>query len=154
MEKLEYNGYTVFEDGRIYSNKLRNGFLKPWLNKGYPYVKIDGKSMAVHRVVSTVFMGEKPNGYTVNHIDGNKKNNHVSNLEYISNEENYNHALSLGLKRNISYYLTIDEASDMVEFYFNTSYSMKEICSWFGFHRIVLRNLIEGNSNNLWRWTG
>lgn len=146
----EYQGYTVYENGLIYSNNSRKGFLKPWISSGYPYVKINGKSMAVHRIMCIVFLGGKPNGYTVNHIDGNKQNNHISNLEIVSSAENYRHAIRTGLKRNISNYLTMDEASDMVEFYESTNYSQKEICSWFGFDRIVMRNLIRGNSNHLW----
>jgi hypothetical protein len=51
----------------------------------------------VHRLVASSFL-MNPNNYPeVNHIDGNKRNNHVSNLEWCSREHNKKHAYSLGL---------------------------------------------------------
>jgi len=48
-------------------------------------------TVKVHRLVATSFLGPR-NGLTVNHIDGDKSNNCVSNLEYITNLENCRHA--------------------------------------------------------------
>ena len=145
MDSVEYNGYTVFKDGRIKSNKLRSVYLKGWDDgKGYSAIKINNVSCKRHVIIAKCFLGDKPVGFTVNHKDGNKMNNHISNLEYISSSDNYNHAIKTGLKRNISNVLTAEEASDMVEFYYNTHYTMKEICSWIGFSRTVLKRLIDG----------
>lgn len=152
MRTKEYKGYTVYSDGRIKSNRKRKVFLKGWDDGcGYSSVKINGISTKRHYVISFCFLGKKPKGYSVNHKDGNKLNNDISNLEYISMEDNYKHALKTGLKRNIENYLTPDEASDMVEFYYNTKYSMKEICSWFDFNRQVLRSLIRDDHKYLYR---
>lgn|GEM_PF-6947549 len=63
--------------------------------KGYPQVIIYcGKphTIKVHRLVATAFLGERGD-LTVNHIDGDKTNNKVTNLEYVSNVENTRHAL-------------------------------------------------------------
>ena len=140
----EFLGYTVFSDGRIKSNGIRKVFLKGYdCGYGYDSVKLNGKNFYRHKVIAECFLGKRPEGYTVNHIDGNKLNNNLSNLEYISRVDNYKHALKKGLKRNIANYLTAEEASDMVEFYYNTSYTMKEICSWFGFDKIVIQSLIN-----------
>jgi len=75
-------------------------------NKGYKRVSlrklkwddpIEGKY--VHRLVAEAFL-QKPdniNLYEVNHIDGNKSNNHVSNLEWVSRQENIDHAWETNL---------------------------------------------------------
>jgi len=56
-----------------------------------------GRKVLVHRLVATAFL-PNPNGYKyVNHIDGNKKNNVVGNLEWCSMKQNAQHALRTGL---------------------------------------------------------
>lgn len=59
----------------------------------------------VHRLVAMSFDIPKPIGYEtdsliVNHIDGNKYNNHISNLEWITRSDNARHALLLGLRKD------------------------------------------------------
>lgn len=51
----------------------------------------------VHVIVARCFIGIRPNGYQINHIDGNRLNNNVLNLEYCTASENINHAFKLGL---------------------------------------------------------
>lgn len=67
---------------------------------GYPVVSIcingDRRVDHVHRLVAQAFIGP-PNGLMVNHIDGNKRNNRIENLEYVTREENAAHAGRIGL---------------------------------------------------------
>jgi hypothetical protein len=148
MRYIKYGKYRIYENGLIYSEKTRKCFLRPYdVGKGYQSVKLDGKNVYVHKLVAKCFIGERPNETTINHKDGNKQNNHYSNLEYISNEENYKHALKNGLKRNIFNVFTPEQLSDMAEFYCNTNYSMREICSWIGFEKGVLIRLLNGKYN-------
>ena len=65
---------------------------------GYLCVNIGGKLRTIHRLVAESFI-ENPNNLSqVNHIDGNKRNNTVENLEWCSPSENLNHAYKIGLK--------------------------------------------------------
>lgn len=99
-----YEGrYTVFSDGRIYSSKSRR-FLRPTKTpKGYPMVSLHHPQKAkvrrdyVHRIVASAFLGSA-NGLCVNHKDGDKENNDVKNLEWVTIKENNRHALETGLK--------------------------------------------------------
>ena len=84
--------YNVTEEGNIISD---GGYdLTSLVAKGY-------RGFAggyVHRIVATKFI-PNPNNYTdVNHIDGNKQNNNVKNLEWCTRAENLQHAIATGLK--------------------------------------------------------
>ena len=94
--------YEVSRWGDIWS-RLRNKFLMPYLgNHGYLVVnlRINGKSYqkSVHRLVAETFLGPIPDGYEVNHKDGNKLNNCVTTLEYITHSENVLHSFNMGLQ--------------------------------------------------------
>jgi hypothetical protein len=56
----------------------------------------------IHRLVAIEFIGEVPNGYEVNHKDGDKTNNAVANLEYMTRSQNCIHAIETGLKVSLS----------------------------------------------------
>jgi hypothetical protein len=56
------------------------------------------KHMSVHRLVCISFLPNPCNKEQVNHIDGNKENNHISNLEWATRSENERHAHQIGLK--------------------------------------------------------
>lgn len=51
----------------------------------------------VHRLVMSSFSGKCPDGHVVNHIDGDKSHNHLSNLEYVTPQQNTRHAFASGL---------------------------------------------------------
>ncbi len=92
--------YWVSDHGDIISTVRKGRIMKKTIGThGYPYVSImiDDKpiKMLVHRIMGKAFLdGEKE---TINHIDGNKENNHISNLEWATHKENLNHAFSTGL---------------------------------------------------------
>jgi hypothetical protein len=76
--------------------------------KGYPRLTVNGKHFYIHRLVATLFVPNPDNKPCVNHIDGNKCNNHYSNLEWLTQAENNRHAIDTGLKPP-SYMGVLDE---------------------------------------------
>jgi hypothetical protein len=69
-----------------------NGYLKVNL-----YCKQKLQSRTVHSLVAESFIGTRPINHDVNHIDGNKSNNNLNNLEYLTKSKNKLHAISIGL---------------------------------------------------------
>ena len=93
--------YLVSDDGKIYS-KTKGKYLTPKINHdGYHRVQIweDGKCRFVswHRIIAETFLPNPNNYNVVNHIDGDKQNNHVKNLEWCTQEKNIQHACRTGL---------------------------------------------------------
>lgn len=90
-----YTKYEVFEDGRIWSYS-RKRFLKPAKDRGgYYYLHLsdnngDIKNYQVHRVVYEAIKGQILEGMQVNHIDEDKSNNSISNLNLMTPKENTN----------------------------------------------------------------
>lgn len=106
MEKIKgYSRYLIDVNGNVFST-IRPRQLKPNNNNGYlqVFIKPDGTNTAhwqyIHRLVIKQFL-ELPDNHAelwVNHKDGNKSNNHVSNLEWTTIRENIQHAIRTGLK--------------------------------------------------------
>lgn len=72
--------------------------LCPWEQSwGYLQVTLNGKHKRVHILVLNAFIGKCPEGYEGNHKDGNKKNNRIDNLEWITPSENMTHSYKTGL---------------------------------------------------------
>lgn len=110
LEITNYPGYYITEKGDVFSNK-RNSLKKLKLENhytGYLYVNLynkDGrKHFRVHRLVAEMFIENPMNKLFVNHIDGDKTNNEVSNLEWNTSSENTQHAYDNLLANNASGY--------------------------------------------------
>lgn len=98
--------YEVSEYGDI-RNTITGIFRKPHKNrKGYLHIglsdinkKISG--LFIHRIVATAFIPNPNNCPQVNHIDCDKTNNHFSNLEWCTNDENMRHAMEHDLRAHM-----------------------------------------------------
>lgn len=95
---------VTFSDGRV--RKYKGKVLKPYINNtGYEQVMLyddNGYNLKrVHRLLLETF---KPHvnmsNLDVNHIDGNKLNNHLTNLEWLTRRDNILHACDIGLINN------------------------------------------------------
>ena len=108
QEIPNYDGrYSATKCGKIYSH-VKGNFLNPSLGMtgrkigdGYMYVCIlennTPTTKSVHRLIAKTFLKNPSNKPTVNHKNGNKKDNTISNLEWASYSENMIHAYANGL---------------------------------------------------------
>ncbi len=100
---LNFNeNYKISDLGQIFSKKRQGSkgqFINPSLNKkGYLFCVINKTCFTVHRLVLCTFNNKNINTkQQVNHKDGNKLNNRLSNLEFVTNKENMIHAAKFGL---------------------------------------------------------
>lgn len=93
--------YEVYDDGRIFSH-ISNIFLKPYVSQcGYLIVDVSLNkkryTRQVHRLVAHAFIPNPDKFETVNHKDGDKTNNCVENLEWLTIKDNVRHAWETGL---------------------------------------------------------
>nr|DAU27985.1 MAG TPA: homing endonuclease [Caudoviricetes sp.] len=104
---IRKNCYMVSNKGRVYSF-ISNQFMKPIKKTtGYYHIKFRmeeeglAKQIFVHRVVALTFIHNDDPDFKiqVNHKDGDKSNNAVSNLEWTTPWENDHHSVLLGLKK-------------------------------------------------------
>ena len=98
-----YKEHQISTFGRIKSfYKGRVKILKPFVDKdGYLQIALTrSKKFKVHRLVAQAFISNPEGKPQINHIDGNKMNNHVDNLEWCTSTENNRHAVKIGLMKS------------------------------------------------------
>lgn len=97
----------VWVTGRGTTRYYNGGILNPIIKRcGYPHFNLrhNGKQIqwSLHRLLAITFIPNPEQKRTVNHIDGNKLNNTLENLEWATYAENSQHALDTGLRVNPS----------------------------------------------------
>ena len=153
------DNYQINEYGVIYNEKTKR-FLRGRIDQhGYYQVKLSTKagkikSFLTHRLVAMTFLEYDENnvyngrygvGMTVDHIDGNKLNNHYSNLRWISFFDNVNGARDLGYNNPDAHYarITEDTAKEVIECIQNL-YNTKEIMEITGESKNVIMRISQG----------
>ena len=150
------NGYEVSNKGRIIGKKGKLLNCKP--NKdGYLQCSItfdDGFHVGnVHRAVAYLFLGKPKEGQEVNHKDGNKKNNCVENLEWVTKKENQDHeALVLCQKsgeNNYLHKLTDEKVIEIYNLCKSGTILYKNIAEMYGTTASKVSNIARGKA---WRY--
>lgn len=109
------DGYKISNRGRVKNHygRITEGYKN---ESGYLWVSIASKSYLLHRLIAKVFIANPENKEQVNHIDGNKENSCVNNLEWCSNLENQIHKVNSGLsnctKKIIQYDLQMNKIKE------------------------------------------
>jgi hypothetical protein len=104
------------------------------------------KVYRVHRLVMKYFVGDCPEGKEVNHIDGNRDNNRIDNLEYVTKKENLQNAVKRGSFVGIGAFkgkLKLDDLKEIENMY-NSNVKIKEICKKFNVWRSTINFFIGG----------
>lgn len=154
--------YAVSNFGRVKrlagsERCLTDRILKPMQNqRGYLTVApvSFGKKqtpMVIHRLVLHAFVGPAPEGYYANHINGNKTDNRLCNLEWVTPAENIKHAYDMGLhKRYVgsassSAKLTEEQVADILQRIANREYR-KDIAELYGIGTRTVDQIVSGEN--------
>lgn len=159
---LDYEGLYEVSNSGLVRNARTGNLIKPFkTERGYLIVKlfrrdIGGKNFKVHRLVATAFLGLPVEGDQVNHLDFDKGNNHVSNLEWCTGEANWAHfcefheggcgtaprGSDVGGSR-----LTEADVLDIITL--RHAHSQRELARRFGVSRTTIQDIEAGRS---WGW--
>ena len=162
-----FSNYEASSCGMLRSlNYKRTGkqkILQPADSGGYlkTMIKSDsGKycSKTVHFFVTLAFFGERPRELEVNHIDGNKYNNAIENLEYCTRSENCQHSFDIGLQKpkrgelNGNSKLKIDDVESIRNQAKNSGryYGRKNLAEKYGISEAHVKDIVNGR-RNVWQ---
>lgn len=156
-----YQGlYQISNLGNVKSLKRKGSrierILKPYRSKhGYLNVILRinniNKNYQVHRLVMESFVDNPEKKLTVNHLDGIKSNNNLSNLEWNTYSENLKHAFNIGLNSNVGIKNPRSKLNEkQVRIIRSIGNKMKQIdiSDFFGVGRVAICNILN---NKRWR---
>ena len=137
--------YEVTEDGLVYSNVgTRKALVGKTTREGYRMVvlTVDNKKIYknVHRLVAENFLPNPENKPEINHKDGDKLNNKVSNLEWCTSSENQEHARDMGLQK---YKINIEIAEEIRELYSTGNWTHVNLGLKFGLKKTNIGYIIN-----------
>jgi hypothetical protein len=102
IENIGNKKYFVSNLGRFKNSRGRIMNNYKICENGYIRVVICNKTYFLHRLIALTFVDNPENKEQVNHIDGNKTNNNIENLEFVTNRENQLHKFKIGLGNNFT----------------------------------------------------
>ena len=96
VKQIRDTQYYISEDGRVYNSKTKK-YLSGSLDKdGYRRFRLNGLNVSFHRILMEVFNPvENMSELEVNHINGNKDDNTLANLEWSTRKENMEHLIKI-----------------------------------------------------------
>lgn len=139
--------YVLFDDGEILSKdkqimipqKDEKGYLRIRLRYG-DVDKYGAKTYKIHRLVAENFIPNPDKKPQVNHINGDKTDNRVENLEWVTNTENINHAIETGLQDNTS--SQMNELGGQIRTAIERGYVIKDIAEKNGISEKTIRRRV------------
>ena len=145
------NDYEITKDGEVYSLKHnKRKPIKGYIDKyGYRrvllYINGKRKKYFVHRLVAEKYIENPDNLPQVNHKDGNKTNNCVDNLEWVTPKENIQHAIKNGFRKsNNTTKLNVKDVKQIKKLF--SKYSMKEIADMYNVSLSCIKHIHAGHT--------
>lgn len=143
----EYPMYRIYNTGKIYSEYLKKFIHQHDDNSGYLQVTLRGingrKTIKVHILVALAFIPNPENKPEVNHIDCNKYNNRVTNLEWVTKHENMIHASLNSYKKRDDLSPLNEEMVRLIPILLENKFSIKLIASLYKVGHVTIRKIIQ-----------
>lgn len=156
----ENNKYAINNKGEIINISTMK-YKKTEIHNGYERVSFmqDGKRTRhrVHRLVAKYFIPNPLNKPQVNHIDGDRLNNNIKNLEWVTAQENTEHAIRIGLtdfskiswpkgEENPSSKITEEDVIKIREMYDSGEFLLRELSEHFDLSITTIWNIAKRNT--------
>lgn len=140
------NTYTSTYKGTPVTRKKKTKLIGNKLSpKGYKRIKLD-KVYFVHRLIAETFISNPNSLSQVNHINGIKTDNRVENLEWVSNQQNRDHAVKHNLVANRSNgycKLTISQIIEIQKLYNINKFKQKEIANMYNVCQQTISKVLQ-----------
>jgi len=144
-----YENYKVSSTGRIIGSKGKllspsitaDGYYRVSLYKNYRH-----KSKSVHSVVALAFIGERPDGYHIEHINHDKSNNSIYNIRYCTPRENYDRGLSDNLYGKGVDHSRVKLSEDEVIEIYNNKLSQRKLAKEYGISQNMVHRIKSGKN--------
>lgn len=140
---------------------LYEKILNPGLSRGYPRIRLtdeNGKKrrFLVHRLVGMAFIPNIENKPEINHLDGIRNNNHVSNLEWATRTDQMQHAIRTGLmeptfkngEKNLMSKLSQRDVFEIIKRWDTNNFSKKDLAKIFSVSPVTIESIIYGQRWN------
>ncbi len=155
---LGYERYLIQENGLVFDTK-RNRIISSWTDTvGYKQVYLIGRdnkkhSKRIHRLLACAFIQNPKNLPQVNHKDGNKLNNNLENLEWVSNSENTQHGYNNNLYRFHTRSYIINVYTKPNHIFYKQYSSIRSMCRELNINRKTVTMILkkEKTTNN-YKW--
>ena len=138
----DFPNYTISKDGLVLNTKTNTEKTQSIGKNGYKYVTLYhenySKLFYIHRLVMLYYVDNVENKRTVNHKDGNKLNNSLSNLEWATDSENIKHAYDTGLNKGSS--KVTDEHLQIIYTRFFKGETLTEISKDLPYNNVTVSN--------------
>lgn len=148
----EYPDYLISSYGRCLSLKgINPRILKPQIDtNGYHIVTLykdsKAKTVRIARLVAAAFIPNPENKPQINHIDGNKNNNQVTNLEWVTGSENNKHANKTGLANGATRKITSAQAIEIFQKFHSGKYTQVYLAKQYSLSRRAVQLITHGRT--------
>jgi len=148
----DFEDYLIFSSGKVFSLKS-NKYLKPCIDSsGYYYIVLRNNkkhyNKSIARLTAQAFIPNLDNKPQINHKDGNKINNDVLNLEWMTHAENIQHAYNIGLISNAGRpKIPVNVYKE--DKFLSTHLSLTDAARIYGMHRQSISNILAGKYNHI-----
>lgn len=150
-------GYLVSSLGNIKSVRLGRNMRLQEDGKGYLRVQINRRTFKVHRLVAEHFLDRSETRDQVNHINGDKKDNSITNLEWVTGSENVKHSYAvlsrtiIPSEERVGAKLTEEAVKDIRENYIPRKVPLSYFANKYGVDRSLVHRVFHGRN---WKKSG
>ena len=147
-EIKDFEDYKISNLGRVINKEGLELKHRSLAGRGYQQVNLwDGKKhhkKYIHRLIAEAFIPNPNNYRTINHINGNRIDNRIENLEWCNDEKQQREAFRLGLRKKVGIYLSEELIYRIYNMYFKDNIKPKEISTKLNLSFGTVRKICYG----------